>query len=110
MRWNCPNLETKEIIRYPNVDSKHYVKVKDLNRITDLDPNRVVIQVVTSKPKEELDKVLEGYEYDILPEIKKKEGKVVYANVSLEDPKLMLRNHIQKENPVALVMFDEVVK
>lgn len=102
--------EKKTLQRYFNTLSRHYVVVRDLQRIKDFEPGQVILKVYSDLPREEIEPILKGYEYEYFPEAKKSnEVKTVYTEFSAENPEEVLRGHIEKENPDALEMYDQVM-
>lgn len=104
------DMEKKTLQRYFNNLSRHYVVVRDLERIKDFDPSQVVLKVFSDLPREEVEPLLAGYEYEYFPEAKKSnEVKTVYTEFSEENPEAVLRGYIEKDNPDALEMYDQVM-
>lgn len=110
-------LNTKDmtITRKPNTYSKHYVKVVDLSKIAELDPKRVVLQIMCEADPQELDKLLDG-KYEYIHINKSANGTMIPTDtsngsieVAVQKPEEMLRSYVSKENPDAIAMFDEVM-
>jgi hypothetical protein len=102
--------EKKMFQRYFNNLSKHYVVVRDLQRLKDFEPGQVILKVYSDLPREEVAPLLKDYEYEYFPEAKKSsEVKTVYTEFSAENPEAVLRGYIEKDNPDALEMYDQVI-
>ncbi len=103
--------ESKEVKRFRNNRSKHYVVVKDLDTARDFDPQQVVLKVFSDRPQEEVELVLKDYEYAYFPVTDRKDDvKTTVTDFQIEDPLSALKAHISQENPDALEMFEKVVK
>jgi DNA repair exonuclease SbcCD nuclease subunit len=103
--------ESKEIKRFRNNRSKHYVVVKDLDAARDFDPQQVVLKVFSDRPKEEVELILKDYEYAYFPVTEKKDDvQTTVTDFQIEDPLSALKAHISQENPEALEIFEKVVK
>lgn len=104
------DLEKGGFSRYFNNLSKHYVVVRDLEKVKDFNPNQVVLKVYSDLPREEVAPLLKDYEYEYFPEAKKSnEVKTVYTEFPSENPEAVLRGYIEKDNPDALEMYDQVM-
>lgn len=105
------NTDDQRITHIPNTYSKHYVKVRDLQKGLSFDPSKVLLQIVSSTPREEVDKLFKDYEYWYLPEIQAKEAvNRSYESFSLHNPKTLLTNYIREHRPEALTVVQEVLK
>lgn len=103
--------ESKEIKRFRNNRSKHYVVVKDLDAARDFDPQQVVLKVFSDRPHEEVELILKDYEYAYFPVTERKDDvQTTVTDFQIEDPLSALKAHISQENPDALEMFEKVVK
>jgi len=103
--------ETKEKTRFSNTYSKHYVIVKDLDMARNFDPQKVILKVFSDQSQEEVEKVLQGYEYAYFPVTEKKDGiQESVIDFGIESPLDALKAHISQENPEALEIFEKIVK
>jgi DNA repair exonuclease SbcCD nuclease subunit len=103
--------ETKEVKRFRNNRSKHYVTIKDLDAARDFDPQQVVLKVFSEQPREEVEKILQGYEYAYFPVTERKDDvQTTVTDFQIEDPLSVLKAYISQENPDALEIFEKVVK
>lgn len=106
------DMNSKKIKSIPNTVSKHYVRVKDLKQVKKLDPDKVVLQVVTSDDKEEVSNVCEDFEYMFIPRPtfeEEKEFDEDYVDTSLQTPKEIFRSYVEDDNPEAVKLFDRVM-
>lgn len=102
--------ETMKMERFRNTYSKHYVKVNDLDQISSLDPKECVLQVISSSPREDVEKVCKDFDFHYMPKIEERENvHVNYDGINNLNPELMLRSFIETENSNALDDFDSVV-
>ena len=95
-----------------NDRSKHFVKVRDINKLEDLDPEKCILKVFSDVPEEEVKEQLEGFEYLYVPSRKGKDttGLTMSFRNALESPKVLLRSYINSERPDLVELFDEVVR
>jgi hypothetical protein len=104
------NTEDGTYYRIPNNYSKHYMKFfdgidKDLPA-----PTACVLQVVSSRSKEEVAETYKDYEHYHVPAMEQKSDvRVNYSHFSLDNPEKLLRVHVNKERPEALEVFDEII-
>jgi len=103
------NMGTKEIKRYPNTYSKHFVKVVDLSLVKNFNSEKVVLQILSEYGREELEKEFKDYEFFNI-KVKEEEKEKIYENFQIGEPKDILRNFIEENNPKALLIFDEIMK
>ena len=98
--------------RYPNTMSKHYVVLNDFEELKDLDPERVILKVVSDIPKEEAEKILSKYEYVYFPQKAKKEeeSEGQYSEFNVENPVESLQKYVAQDRPEALEILNKVVK
>jgi DNA repair exonuclease SbcCD nuclease subunit len=102
--------ETKEVKRFRNNRSKHYVVVKDLDRAREFDPQQVVLKVFSDQSHEEVELILKDYEYAYFPVIEKKDDmQTTVTEFQIEDPLSVLKAFISQENPDALEIFEKVM-
>lgn len=103
--------ESKEVKRFRNNRSKHYVISRSIEESLEFDPQKVVLKLFTNESQEEAEKLLSSYEYSYF---KKQENKddveTTVTDFQIEDPLSALKVHISKENPEALDIFEKVIK
>lgn len=100
---------TKKLLR--NNRSKHYVRVRDLNMLKNLDPEHCVLKIYSEIPEEDVKEQLEGFEYVYITVRNKdieEEGDHPYFQ-DFEKPEQLLRNYISDTRPEFLDLYDEVI-
>lgn len=104
--------DTSEHKRIKNTYSKDYLLVDDVETLKTLDPERYVVKVVTSLPRQEVEELAKGF--DFIPAkkvVNKEQVSVLYTDTNkMEDPSILLRGHILKDNNDALSTFDRVME
>lgn len=107
------DMNTKNITRISNNYSKHYVRVRDSNieSALRLDPNRCLLQIISTFNKDKIDDLFKGFEYHYLPDVRQcsNELKIYHKEFNLADPELILRNWIQEERSEALDEYDSIM-
>lgn len=106
------NTETRLYQRFRNTMSKHYVVLNDLENLESLDPDKVILKVISDIPKEEVEKILSKYEYVYFPQKAKEEGEgeQSYSELNVENPIEALRNFVATDKPEALETFNKIVR
>jgi DNA repair exonuclease SbcCD nuclease subunit len=104
--------EKNEFIRYRNNLSKHYLVLDDLDILSELDPDKVILKVISDISREEAEKILSKFEYVYFPKKAKKgdEEEKSYSDLNVENPVEALRNYVAKDKPEALEILDKVVR
>lgn len=102
--------ETKTYKRYFNTMSKHYLVVKNLDRVREFDPKQVILKVYTDLPKEELAPIMADYEYIYAVKMAKSSEIEETQQEPVEDPMELLRNYIEQDNPDALEAFKKITE
>lgn len=103
---------TGEIKRIPNTYSKHYIKVRDVEEGLKLDPKKVVLQIVSDKPKAEINEIFKDFEHMYVPSLTVPDGEgdiVSYDKFSFDDPSKLLLGYVRREKPEALSMYNAVM-
>ena len=120
-RFNRPDLSTAGGITlfdehgnfqdFRNTYSKHYVRVRDLEMISELNPDEVVLQIITEEPKHVIEQVAKGFEYTY---IRKKADRVgaeqEILRSGIEDPKTLMRDFVKTDNPDALPLYEDIAQ
>lgn len=98
----------KELVR--NNMSKHFIKVKDLDKIRTLDPDCCILKIYSETPEEDVKDLLEGFQY-VYVNLKDKDSstKETYIRHEIEKPEVLLRSFIAEDRPEYLSLYDEVV-
>lgn len=105
------DMHTQAVRRIPNSLSRHYVRVRDLQKGLEIDPSKAVLQIITSKSNEEIEEMFRGYEYWRVSEIKTKtDSETIYQEFHMSDPLDILRGYVTEDNPGALSELEEVMK
>lgn len=91
--------------------SQHYIKVYKSSDVLAFKPTDAVFQVITEEDPQEIAKILEGYNYHYIPELKKRnEERKSYEYASLRnDPITMLSSYINANNPAAADLFMNIL-
>jgi hypothetical protein len=99
----------KQLIK--NNQSKHFIKVRDLNKLKYLDPDRCILKIYSETPEEELKDLLEGFQYMFI-NLKDKDDatKEAYLSQEIVSPEVLLRSFISEEKPEFVELYDEVIK
>lgn len=99
----------KETIR--NTLSKHFIKVTDLSKLDDLDPERCILKIYSEAPEGDVKDLLEGFQYMFIHiKDKNKGSRDAYIRQGIDKPENLLRAFIEEDRPEHLWIYDEVVK
>lgn len=103
--------DTKTRTRVKNNYSKHYIKAYSSADVLRFDPDRYVFQVSTREPKDVVEAALVGYTYTYIHSKEISDGiKTTYINSRVDDPLVLLKNHIESDNPDAIEVYHNVIK
>jgi predicted phosphodiesterase len=102
--------KTKEYRHLPNTYSKHYVRIKDINKLPLFDHSKAIFQIFTDTSKEEIIKAYPDLEFQVLPPKKEvSDVKVSYEDSDIPKPKEMLLGHIKAEEPEYHAIIEEIL-
>jgi hypothetical protein len=107
------DMHTNEVTRIPNNLSKHYVRVRDIDKFMnkDISPDRCVLQVITNKNNDEVAEIFKGYEYNRVPLIEERStDRIIHKEFSMSDPADIMRGYVSEDNPNALDEFELVMR
>lgn len=110
--------DTRVVQRVANYRSRHYVKINDGEFGLDdgvmhpLPPHQCVLQVVSSRSREEVEADYSKYLHCYIRSIARRDNevKVSYSQFSMDNPKSILRHHVKQERPDAVELFDEILQ
>ena len=105
--------DKKKYSQIENTYSRHYIKCKNIDEMLALDPDRYLVKLQTRESKEEVENRLgesHRYQYVYVREIDRKDSvEIRYSVGRSQEPKVMLRNYLEENNPDVLDIYDEVI-
>lgn len=109
------DLKTKKHTRLKNTGSKHYVKVLDLSKTKELDPERCVLQIrVPEITDQDIKKYkLDRFEYVHVPESVAKtverDEAATFVKSEFDSPIRMLKTFVEQDRPDAADLVESVI-
>lgn len=110
MIYDTDNPKSKRLRK--NDRSKHFVRVRDLNVLRNLDPEHCVLKIYSEVPEEDVKDLLQGFEYVyIKTKVAIEEGDVdsSYLQRDIDKPEKLLRDYISETHPEYLDIYDEAL-
>jgi len=90
--------------------SKHFIKVKDLNKLKFMDPDRCILKVYSELPEDDVQGMLEGFQYMFITSKNKDEAAQNLIRNEIDKPEKMLRDFIIENKPEYVEIYDGVIK
>jgi len=91
--------------------SRHFIKVRDLNVLQGLDPDRCILKIFSDIPEGDVKDLLEGFEYMYITTKSKEEGvNSTYIRHEIDKPEALLRAYIKEDKPEFVDLYDEVMR
>lgn len=91
--------------------SRHFLRIKDLKNLDNVDPSRCILKVYSNIPEEDNKKLLQGFEYIYILNINKEEKYATdfCVKYEIDKPEKILRDYISTDKPEYLNLFDNLV-